>query len=57
MVENEKQKRQVIPFVRQFSNISIQDLELILEQLHSWDYFNKEGLAFRKEFWKLLIKK
>jgi hypothetical protein len=57
MIKNEEQKRQVIPFVKEFNTISIYNLDEILEQLQSWGYLNEKGLEFRHEFWKLLIKK
>ena len=50
-------KRNVIPFSRDFNEISPYDLENILEWLEDKKYLSKEGQKFRDVFWGLFIKK
>jgi hypothetical protein len=45
-----------VSFIREFSHISILDLEEILEYLEENNLLNSEGEDFREEFWKRFIK-
>lgn len=46
----------VIPFIRDYSHISIDDLENILESLDDMEYLSKKGQEFRKKMWEKFIR-
>lgn len=46
----------VIMLQRNYSNISPEDLENILETLTDWDCLNDRGKTLRHKFWEVFIK-
>ncbi len=51
-----RQNPQVIDFLKEFSYISVADLEEILESLDRMEILNRKGQKFRKEFWETFLK-
>ena len=51
-----KQSYNVIPFIKQYPHISVQDLENILESLSDMGYISEKGKDFKTAFWRLFIK-
>ena len=56
MDKTKKPKENVIPFLRDFNDISPWDLDNILESLEDMGYLSKKGKEFRKVFWETFIK-
>jgi len=46
----------VISFIRNYTNICINDIEEILETLEDLNYLSKKGIKFRREIWKAFIR-
>lgn len=46
----------LVDFIKEFSHISISDLEDIFEYLEENNFLNDKGKEFRDEFWKMFIK-
>ncbi len=57
LTKGAKESYNVIPFSREYSHISPQDLEDILESLSDMGYLSEKGTKFRTAFWYLFIKK
>lgn len=56
-IEKVEVNKQVFEFIKNHNNISISDLEDILETLKDMEMFNSDGEIFRDNFWRLFIKK
>ena len=55
-MENEHaEKQNVIPLVRAFSHISVNDLDDIMEWLNDREYMSEKGHVFKTAFWTLFI--
>lgn len=51
------QSYNVIPFTKEYNDISVLRLEEILETLEDVGYLSDKGIEFRKAFWRLYINK
>lgn len=54
--ENPPINAKVLQLQRDFSNISPEDLENILEELADWHCLNDRGKTLRMKFWETFIK-